>query len=209
MATIERQDSVQLSQSWGVSFSDYKIGGKQVDFQDLMVAISENRAVAVEGEVAPLSTRIRIRNSDLEKLGNVLSELTQIQASFDSDDKGAQDMGGWMTDTTGDYLKNRLGYSCTVYSKKSDRPGDADKRASFYFVNWDDDHPNAHYSANKQTIEGMIQRVKSKIDGLNNQAQTDMTRLQSLVDRRDESFSTATNLMTQISDTRSNLIRNL
>ena len=36
-----------------------------------------------------------------------------------------------------------------------------------------------------------------------------MSRLQSLVDRRDESYSTATNLMTNISDTRSNLIRNL
>jgi hypothetical protein len=36
-----------------------------------------------------------------------------------------------------------------------------------------------------------------------------MSRLQSLVDRRDESYSTATNLMTHVSDTRSNLIRNL
>ena len=36
-----------------------------------------------------------------------------------------------------------------------------------------------------------------------------VSRLQSLVDRRDESYSTATNLMTSISDTRSNLIRNL
>ena len=58
MATIERRDPVQLSQSWGATFSDYKVGGQQVDFQDLMVAIAQNRAVTVEGEVAPLSTRI-------------------------------------------------------------------------------------------------------------------------------------------------------
>ena len=55
----------------------------------------------------------------------------------------------------------------------------------------------------------MIQSLKSMIDGRNNQAQTDMSRLQSLVDRRDESFTTASNLMSAISDTRSNLIRNL
>ena len=61
----------------------------------------------------------------------------------------------------------------------------------------------------KKWLEYFVQRVKSKIDGLNNESQTDMTRLQSLVDRRDESYSTATNLMTDISDTRSNLIRNL
>ena len=47
------------------------------------------------------------------------------------------------------------------------------------------------------------------IDGMNNEAQKDMSRLQSLVDRRDESYSTATNLMNAVSDTRSNLIRNL
>ncbi len=50
---------------------------------------------------------------------------------------------------------------------------------------------------------------KADDDGLNNEAQTDMTRLQSLVDRRDESYSTATNLMASISDTRANVIRNM
>ena len=207
MATIEKQDPVKLSQCWGANavFSDYTVDGKQVDFQDLMIAISEKRAVTVEGEVKPLTTRITNRNKELDKLGNVLSELTSIQASFDSDAKGAKDMGGWMSNTTGDYLRYTLGYSCTVYASSGDRPDDSEKRANFYYANW----ANPHYSANKQTIEGMIQKVKSTIDGLNNKAQTDMTRLQSLVDRRDESYSTASNLMSAVSDTRSNLIRNL
>lgn len=65
------------------------------------------------------------------------------------------------------------------------------------------------YIINKQTCEAALSRVKSEIDGLNNEAQADMTRLQSLVDRRDESYSTATNLMTIISDTRANVIRNM
>ncbi len=65
------------------------------------------------------------------------------------------------------------------------------------------------YIINKQTCEAALSRVKSEIDGLNNEAQADMTRLQSLVDRRDESYSTATNLMTSISDTRANVIRNM
>ena len=51
--------------------------------------------------------------------------------------------------------------------------------------------------------------MKNKIDALNNEGQKDMTRLQSLVDRRDEAFSTASTLMNAVSDTRSNLIRNL
>ena len=58
-------------------------------------------------------------------------------------------------------------------------------------------------------VEEWLQKVKSKIDALNNAGQKDMTRLQSIVDRRDEAFSTASDLMSEISDTRANLIRNM
>ena len=77
MATIERQDPVALSQNWGVTFSDYKADGKAVDFQDLMIYISANRATTVEGEVTPLTTRIRNRNAALERLGTALADLTK------------------------------------------------------------------------------------------------------------------------------------
>lgn len=63
--------------------------------------------------------------------------------------------------------------------------------------------------AQKKDVEYYLQRVKSHIDSLNNEAQKDMTRLESLVNRRDESFSAASDLMSKISDTRSSLIGNL
>lgn len=207
MATIQ-SNSVTLSQNWGaITFNDYTFSNKPMDFQDLMVAVAEKRAVAVEGEVSPMSVRMRTRNKFLDDLGNALAELTKIEASFDGEDKGSRDMADWMTDGTGDLLRYRLGTSCTDYAAEGDRPGDNDKRADFYKAGWRSN--GSSYSANKKTIAGMIQNVKSKIDSLNNASQTDMSRLQSLVDRRDESYSTATNLMTSISDTRSNLIRNL
>lgn len=180
MATIEKQDAVALSQSWGVSFSDYKVDGKQVDFQDLMIAISEKRAVTVEGEVTPLTTRIKNRNAALERLGTALADLTKVQASFASDAAGDKRSDIEISQTTKDTLANDIGG-----------------------LNFD------NRKMLKREVEEWIQRVKSKIDALNNQAQTDMTRLQSLVDRRDESYSTASNLMSAVSDTRSNLIRNL
>ena len=180
MATIEKQEPVALSQSWGVSFSDYKVDGKQVDFQDLMIAISEKRAVTVEGEVTPLTTRIKNRNTSLEKLGSALADLTREQASFASDAKGNTRSDLYISQTTYNTLVSEIG------------------GLNFSALNM-----------LKREVEEWIQRVKSKIDGLNNQAQTDMTRLQSLVDRRDESYSTASTLMSAVSDTRSNLIRNL
>ena len=180
MATIQAQDPVKLSQDWGVSFSDFKVDGKQVDFQDLMIAISEKRAVTVEGEVTPLTVRIKNRNTSLDALGSALADLTREQASFDSEDDGDDRSNLEISQTTKDTLAREIGN-----------------------LNFD------NRKMLKREVEEWIQRVKSKIDGLNNKAQTDMTRLQSLVDRRDESYSTASNLMSAVSDTRSNLIRNL
>ncbi|MBR3581879.1 MAG: hypothetical protein IKO01_00375 [Kiritimatiellae bacterium] len=182
MATII-SNAVSLSETWGTTFCDYTILDKtgqpqKVDFQDLMIAISEKRAVSVEGEVNPLTTRIRNRNKDLEILGKALSELTAASATLKSDATGDTQCTYDFSDDVHTRVKRLTGYTLDDNEKKK----------------W---------------LEYFTQRVKSKIDGLNNEAQTDMSRLQSLVDRRDESYSTATNLMSAVSETRANLIRNL
>jgi hypothetical protein len=173
--------SVQVAENltalWGINAYEYRIDTDQIDFQDLMIAVSEKRAVAVEAEVQPLTTRIRSRNAWLDELGQALSDLTRLQAAFKSDDAGDA-----QRETMNDNTYN------TIYKLQGTYP------------------TKKEY---KQWVEYYIQLVKTEIDGENNRSQTDMSRLQSLVDRRDESYSTATNLMTSISDTRSNLIRNL
>lgn len=180
MATIERQDPVNLSQDWGLRFQDYKIDGTPVDFQDLMVAVAENRATTVEKEVSPLTTRIKARNKTLENLGDALGDLTKVQAGFKSDDPGDK--------------RSNIEIKLSSFQTLQRVFGTLD------FSN---------RKMLKYEVEEWIQKVKSKIDALNNEAQSDMTRLQGLVDRRDEAFSTATDLMSTISDTRGNLVRNL
>ena len=190
MATIERQDPVQLSQSWGASFSDYKVRGEQVDFQDLMVAIAQNRAVTVEGEVAPLSARIKNRNKELEQLGDLLAIFTQTQSSYDSEAEGSA-----VASVRG-VTEEMIPLACEAYRRKGGNPGTT-------IGWWNSD------GWTKASVEGMLQELKSMIDARNNESQKDMKRLESLVDRRDEAFSTATDLMSEISDTRSTLIGNL
>lgn len=192
MATIVPQTPVTLSQEWGVSFSDYKVNGKPVDFQDLMIEIGANRAVTVEAEVVPLTTRIKHRNAELDKLGSLLAIFTKTQADFPSDAKGSdkKPVSG-ITSDQWNLLRE-------AYVKR----GGTDPGST-----WNSSWANSEWT--KSSVEGMIQALKSMIDGRNNKAQTDMTRLQQLVDRRDESFSTASTLMTSVSDTRGNLIRNL
>ncbi len=183
MATIERINvgSERLC-SWGITANDYKMDGIQVDFQDLLVKVTKLRAMKVEGEIQPLSTRIRARNTMLDQLGVVLAKLSSAQAAFTSENDG---------DAT-----TRVNFT------ETETKGLAAAGDSSYSANW-------NYDIKKKEVERLVQLVKSKIDSCNNQSQTDMTRLQSLVDRRDESYSTASNLMSAVSDTRSNLIRNL
>lgn len=210
MGSIEMVEVSDIQNRWGVKAGDYDVtlnaSTNRMDFQDLLVQFSKFRAVAVEGEVEPLSVRMQQRNDRLDELGEALAELTEVQASFESDAKGQLDMNGWLSNATGEILES-LGYVATVYATEKEWDDyDKDERADFYKAGW---RTESQYSVNKKTLEGMLSRVKSEIDGLNNEAQTDMTRLQSLVDRRDESYSTATDLMTSISDTRSNVIRNM
>jgi chromosome segregation ATPase len=182
------QEAVSLSQAWGATFGDYNYvrlddsgtRTRMLDLQDLMVEISKNRAVKVEGEVKPLATRITNRNKTLDKLGLALADLTNLQAQFDSDAKGS-DREGTLKQTSYETLQEVFGSLVDF----------------------------GNLRMKKSEVEYWLQMVKSRIDSLNNVAEKDMTRLQSLVDRRDEAYSTASDLMSEVSDTRSNLIGNL
>ncbi|MBR6021353.1 MAG: hypothetical protein IK066_02925 [Kiritimatiellae bacterium] len=181
---------IALSQTWGVAFCDYTMGDSTLDFQDLMVAVAEKRAVTVEGEVAPLTTHIRMRNAELDTLGSILAAFTKLQSNFGNDDSGdtKKTMGNDFQEAWID-----------LANMGSVLVGQGDHSTLAY---WQGDFK-------KSDVEGLVSQYKSMIDGRNNAAQSDMSRLQSLVDRRDESYSTATNLMSSVSDTRANLIHNL
>ena len=58
----------------------------------------------------------------------------------------------------------------------------------------------------KAETQMYLQAVRSATDGLNNRSQSDITRLQSLVEKRDQTFTKAAELLKDISDSRSKLI---
>ncbi len=185
-------EKVGLSRDWGLSFNDYiyedvdmtthKIKRVQVDLQDLMVLVGARRAVVIEGEITPMSVRMRERNKYLSNLGGILAKLTKVQAEYSGDDSGS--------------LTKNISLEDWEYDMLSKISNMIHKSGSGYY-------------ASKAEYEGLVQAVKSAMDKENNLAQTDMTRLQSLVDGRDDAYSVTTNNMSAISDTRSNLIQNL
>ena len=180
-----------FTSEWGVKVYDYKYLGVRVDLQDLLVTITQHRATSIENEVIPLQDIISRRNKRLEHYGAVLQALTELQATYTGED-----------DDTSKPHKVNIGGVLT----------DDFKEADFWAILKEigyDGGPGRELILSKSQVEGAVARCKNDIDEMNNDSQRDMTRLQSLVDRRDESYSAATSLMTSVSDTRSGLIKNL
>lgn len=175
--------------NWGVKVYDYSHRGVHVDLQDMLVSIAQRRALAIEDEVIPLQKIISKRNERLQKYGTVLSKLTELQTQYSGEDTSGKSVS----------LSGVINSSFTA----------DDFNAIMKTVGYDGVVTGSTLSMSKAAVEGAVARIKSNIDEMNNAAQKDMTRLQAVVDRRDESFSTATTLMTSVSDTRSSTIKNL
>lgn len=183
MAIAKIEVNSENLKAWGVQVVDYELGGQRVDFQDLLIKVSEQRAATVEKEIEPMSTRMSTRNRKLDSLGAALAIVADIQAKFtDADDTS---------------------------NKTSTLTLTAEAKAGLDLVGYTGGTVGSTLTMNKSTAEYYQQMLKTELDSLNNASSKDMTRLQSLVDKRDESYSTATSLMQAVGDTRANTIKNM
>lgn len=210
---------------WKVTANDYKINvvntingaveTKQVDFQDLLTMVNLKRASAVEKEVAALTVKVRKRNSLLETVSALIAFLGEKAAKYNPE----------KTNPTTEYTaleENGAIYNglMAIADTTSTRTVTIFSSKFFYMTitigNFSKEFSvsKAGYSSSGGTIskseyELLNQTAKAKIDSLNSDSQMDMNKLQSLVNKRDESYTTATTLMTNVADVRSTLIKNL
>ena len=162
----------------GISAYDYKRNGVQIDLQDLLTEVAVERADAVESEIRPLSDIMRTRNKKLDTYGELLAKLNKIQSSFSSDDQG---------DPT----------------KQSTIALTASEQKMLAEISHGGMPPTF---LTKPETEQYVQLTRSAIDGINNRTQNDMTRMQSLVDKRDQSYVKAAELLKDIVDSKSKAI---
>lgn len=164
----------------GLSAFDYSLSEnekeKQIDLQDLLTTVAVKRARTVEDEMAPLSDMMRNRNQRLDKYGNLLAKLNKIDASFASDAAG----DAIVTDV---YLTQAEIDALAEIGYKGVAP-----------------YPT------KADVQMYMQATKSSVDGLNNRSQSDITRLQSLVEKRDQTFTKAAELLKDVTDSHGKLI---
>ncbi len=155
-----------------------------VEFSTMLLAVSLRRANAVEGEVLPVSKSVTDRNGQLDELGKALSAASNIQAQTQKESPAVT-----VTDNSNGPIVNNA-----LLKYKLAKSGDG-------VVN--------DYTYTPGEAAQAVQLLKSHIDNLNNEAQADMTRLQSLVDKRDEAYNLGSDLMSSVSDSRSTAIRNI
>ena len=162
----------------GIAAYDYRRNDAQIDLQDLLTDVTAGRAGAIESEIAPLTDIMRHRNKKLDQYGELLAKLNKIQTSFSEKDASEPSKPSTIALTDDE---KRLLSEISHLSNISTNP-------------------------TKPETEQYIQLVKNMIDGLNNRTQTDISRLQSLVDKRDQSYTKAAELLKDVVDSRGKTI---
>ncbi|MBQ9694191.1 MAG: hypothetical protein IJV69_05480 [Kiritimatiellae bacterium] len=172
-----------------ITANDYTLAtGETIDYQTLTLHIAKTRAHALEKEITPLAKKMEARNDELALLGYTLATLTEASEQFDSDAEGS--------DTT----------SFTL-----------DEKAYCYLldhhlmtgVDFSYDVKTSVATATKSVISGVSEAIKTRIDRLNTSAQMDMTRLESLVARRDEAFEAASDFLKSVSGSRDTVLQEM
>lgn len=166
---------------------DGTVKNEKVDFQDLMVTVAEQRASILEEEVKPLSVRIKARNTKLEQIGMALSQLSGVSAEF----KEETELKGHDA-----FKPETIAIFKEVYAiAGGTAPSDLTSTGS--------------HTIYKSSVDEVTQKLKTWSERLNNDSQLNMSRMQTLVDHRDQSYNTATTMMNHISDARGFTIKSM
>lgn len=175
-----------VSERWGLDPVQYVMTEDKVsqliDFQDLMINISLQRAAVLEGEVQPLAQRVEMRNKKLNAIGNAISELSNISPKFNTKDADPYvDSASFSQPSVNVYKEvyALAGLTCP---------------SSLQYV-----QPSSG-RIYKSTVDEATQKLKSWSERLNNDSQLNMQRMNTLVSHRDQTNNTATSMMNHISD---------
>lgn len=180
---------------YGVQQVSYAVDGKtDADYGTVLAAATLQQANTIEKESEAFSSMVRLRARKLEELGDALSVLSKAFASLP---------------TSGRQRPSDLSQSDSALKqvdavlRKYELAGldlQIERDSSGYETSW------------KATREALTLRkndLQYAIDKENNTLQQDMISLQSLVKKRDNSFSTASRLLKKINTTAKTVIANV
>ena len=177
---------------------DQAVNGMPLTIEDLVTLLAVKRANVLEKEITPMAKIIEERNDRIDQLGTLLASIAQTQSKLESQEEGEDKA----------FACTGLCYYLKLYFTKSEL-----EEANLW--SWVNNSANSSQTAEckSKKSDGYIasanQLVKAKIDSLNNDAQSDLSRMDNLVSKRDEAYTLSTDLLSKFSDGRSNILNNM
>ena len=189
-------DELAVRSYYKVGGVDSAVNGMPLTIEDLVTLLAVKRANILEKEITPMAKIIEARNERIEDLGTLLASIAATQSKLEAQEEGddnSKDCKGLCY-----YLK--LYFTDTELSEAN-------------LLSWCNNHNNINDNCSSKKSDGYIasanQLVKAKIDSLNNDAQSDLSRMDNLVSKRDEAYTLSTDLLSKFSDGRSSILNNM
>ena len=189
-------DDLLVRSYYKVDGVDSGVNGMPLTVEDLVTLLTVKRANILEREITPMAKIIDARNKRIEDLGTLLASVAQTQSKLESQEEGDDNS----------YECKGLCYYLKQYFTD-------DELSEANLLNWCNSHNNPTDGCSSKKSHGYIasanQLIKAKIDSLNNDAQSDLSRMDNLVSKRDEAYTLSTDLLSKFSDGRSSILNNM
>ena len=175
---------------------DTNVNGMPLTIEDLVTLLAVKRANVLEKEITPMAKIIEARNERIEDLGTLLASIAATQSKLESQEEGDDNS----------FNCKGLCYYLKQYFTDSEL-------SEANLLSWCNSHNTINDNCSSKKSDGYIasanQLVKAKIDALNNDAQSDLSRMDNLVSKRDEAYTLSTDLLSKFSDGRSAILNNM
>lgn len=178
---------------YGIQQSDYTVKGvPNCDYAKAVSTAMFQETGAIESETNAYASVLKARQKKLEELGRALSVIVEALSSMDTDAPQSDDLSSPDPD---------LIAAAAILDKYR---RDTNEDMILHLVTEDGETRVARESATKAQSA-----LQYEIDFETNEMQQDMVTMQSLVSKRDNSFSTASALIEKSNSTASAIIANM
>jgi len=155
--------------------------------------VQAERANNLESQMAQQINEIKERQARIAELNQLLADIRALRPSGDDPNKSAN-LGE--NNAKAKEMLDRLKAAGVTIKTSTDDAGRV----------YED---KGMYSAKQISFDKWIEELKGKLDALNNTAQLDMIRLQSLSNKRNEAFEQLTNFIQKIAKSKESVIGNM
>ena len=178
------------------------------DIETALLAVQTNRTQLLDRQLSSQIEAVQQKNEQAAKLNAVMSAINTVMAQYPKDGDSDATIKDWNQDKVVKYempLNQALkDAGITDIPSWSVGGGQLPNTTAMFTCK-----AAFHGDRNLGDIKGMQSFIQGKLDSLNSTQQMDMMALQSLSNKRNESFDVMTNFIKKMQDGRSSILSNM